>query len=277
MKQTTADANPTRTIATLVTFTWGDGNIEAYAASDERVTWTSQGWGGLTRTWNAQPKLAVGFTRQHGGAADAPITIDLPADVQPATGLVTGDPHGDVNVLVEEMDPTDPTTLRAVFEGTVTQATLNASGLDELVRLTVAGHKTRLEIPSGIAQTRNCAWRFGDDNCGVDVDALKQSATVTAISGVVVTLDVQGPSSRYYHRGYIERDGARIMVREYTTGFVYTLVQPPPPSWLNETVTVAPGCDKTATVCDDRWSNLERFCGIGIGIPASQPLFEVAR
>lgn len=275
MKQSELDTSSARLYATLLTFKWSD-QVRRYAAFNERVVRATSDWGGLVTTWDAAPAVKVEFQRQHGGAEDAPISILMPAALEPAGALVTGLPHAGVDVLVEEIEPGNDGTLRPVFFGRVVEATYNAAGLEGAVRLRVAGLKDRLSVQCGIAITNACVWTFGDGNCGVDVESLKVSATVDAIAGSVVTLDVAGPSARYYHRGWIMRDGARIMIREYTTGNDYTLVRPPPPGWSGQQVTLVPGCDKTRDVCDTRWSNLLRFGGAGLGIPAYNPVFESA-
>lgn len=273
MKQSELDTQAARLYATLVTFAWGS-SVERYAAYTDSLEYAPDYLPSVT--WEALPALKIEFSKQHGGVEDAPISITMPASKEPATGLVNGYPHADVSVLVGECDPSDVAgTLRPVFSGFVSEATLNALGQEEVVTLRVAGIKDKLFLPSGIAVTNTCPWIFGDANCKVDVEALKVSATVNAISGFVVTLSVTGPSSRYYHRGYIERGGARIMIREYTTGNDYTLVRPPHPDWLNQTVELAPGCDKTSGVCNTRWSNLQNFAGAGLGIPGYNPVIEL--
>lgn len=275
MRQSELDTAPARLYATLLTFRWED-QIRRYAAFVERVTRSTSDWGGLTTVWTAVPAMKIEFSKQHGGVEDAPVTIFMPADLDPATGLISGVPFADVDVLIEEMEPGNDDTLRPIFYGRVTEATYNPSGMQSTARLKVSGLKTALDVPCGAAITNTCIWLFGDASCQVDVDALKVSATVNAIDGSVVTLSVAGPSAGYYHRGWIERDGSRIMIREYTTGNDYTLVRPPPSSWNGQTVTLVPGCDKTKEVCENRWSNLERFGGAGLGIPGYNPIFETA-
>lgn len=154
------------------------------------------------------------------------------------------------------------------------------------VRLSFLHLKGLLDVPLGIPATTRCAWTLGDKTCGVDVASAAETATVLAIGRKSIQLSdpadfsvvTSKPDRRYWHRGYFERGGLRVGIRDWdelgTSKWIFSLVNDAPPEWVGEEVTIYPGCDKLPTTCDTRWSNLEQFGGFGIAIPAHHPVTE---
>jgi uncharacterized phage protein (TIGR02218 family) len=166
------------------------------------------------------------------------------------------------------ISPTDTRLVRAVR---------NADGRKGLVRLEFNTSKARLGMPLGISATPECSWALGDGNCQATVTT--ENATITAISRSTITVadvGVTGKAAGYWRRGYVTRNGLSIGIRDWTvsTGNL-KLVREPPAAWAGQAIVVTPGCDKRPTTCDTRFSNLERFGGFGIAIPARNPVDQI--
>ena len=52
------------------------------------------------------------------------------------------------------------------------------------------------------------------------------------------------------------------------------MLRRPPDNWLNKTVTLFSGCDKSAEICLSRYNNRDNFAGYGYAVPAYHPNFE---
>lgn len=163
---------------------------------------------------------------------------------------------------------------------------LNSEKEYRKIRLKFMHLKGLLQVPLGIAATPRCAWTLGDKSCGIDLEAEHETGTVSAIGRKSLTLTdpadfavvTSKPDNRYWHRGYFERGGLRVGIRDWSEissdKWTFALITDPPAEWLNQTVTLVPGCDKTPDICDTRWSNLEQFGGFGIAIPNHHPVVE---
>jgi len=114
-----------------------------------------------------------------------------------------------------------------------------------------------------------CNWRFGGEECGVNVaDAAYSKSktcdadcTTTELKGVDVT-----EADRYWRRGYVrftsgQNDGYRQTVDTSIVGQI-TLDNPMPyaPA-VGDTYTVRTGCDKTLFMCSGDYGNEANFGG----------------
>ena len=109
-----------------------------------------------------------------------------------------------------------------------------------------------------------------------DLDLLEESGAVGSITGhEIVITGLQAHSDGWWNRGFVERDGLQILIREWVSGTTFTLAKIPPADWDGEDLVVTPGCDKTATDCGSaKWKNQNRFGGIGYALPTYNPTFE---
>ena len=212
--------------------------------------------------------------------------IRMPLTVEPAISLTKGEPHAVVLVTIARRDqaPGSEVKERIVFFGWVAEATKNPGGKTAVARLVCVSLKDRLNVPLGIPALPQCGWTFGGRGCDIDLDSVREKTAQVPppivrieeldgkrirISGLTNTTE-----ERYYHRGYIEVDGLRIGIREYTTGDWFDLMVRPPASWELAEPIVTPGCDGYITTCRDRWSNEDRFLGLGIDTAPAHPVLE---
>jgi hypothetical protein len=267
MAENTLDTVASSRYVMTLAFSWGS-DTSRLAVHTDSVTVDSL-------LYTAAPRIEVDFKAFDGSIKDAPIDITMWKGYAPANTMLTGDPHAPVSVVVGECDPADIAgTWRQVFRGFLMKSVSRSQGRSDLVRMTFASHKAKANIPLGIIATGSCAWTFGDANCQVDTDALKETGTVTSISGSTIIVSGITTSSAYWHRGWIERDGVRLLIRTHASGTTLDLIKAPPASWLNEEAELTPGCDKALETCREQWDNEERFAGIGLKMPSYNPLYE---
>lgn len=110
-----------------------------------------------------------------------------------------------------------------------------------------------------------CNHRLGDNNCGVDTDALKVSTTVSSISsdGLEITLASDGGNADQWSRaGYLRRvsDGALRLVIDHT-GNVMTLAHPFRTLAGSDSVELFPGCAHNIQTCFDKFNNVINYGG----------------
>jgi len=261
------DQLPIKNYALLVTLSWA-GTTPRY------ISYTSDLVIGET-TYTAVPALAVEFPEFNGGVERSLLKVSLPTAKAPATFLSRPYPSPLVTVSVDEVDPTDPSsTRRALFQGTVLKVYRNPNGLPNLLTLEVGNALTRLDALLGLMALTTCPWNFGDTHCGKDLDLLKVSTTIFARDGVSLTLNYVTSEIKYWHRGYVIKDGISIMIRDANYSEL-TLMRLPPPEWAaGNSIVVIPGCDKTIETCRSRWSNESQFAGCGYAMPGYSPVFE---
>lgn len=162
------------------------------------------------------------------------------------------------------------------FTGLVATAEAYPNGDHGVIKIVGLPTKGMMDLYGGIPLTNQCAWILGEGKCGVDVDALSETALVDSIDGLQITFDsLATTTAGYWHRGFVSYDGLNIGVRIYTTGTSMELVALPPTSWVGKTVTLIPGCDGTIETCRSKFDSEETFGGAGYAIPSVNPILEI--
>jgi len=276
-------AEPTKKSLLFVTFSYGDPiTYVRYTDWDSDVVHPL-----LTpdTTYTSMTGMNVKLPKYSGLFKEAPCGIALPANAF-SNALSSGEPWPEVTVSIEELnlDP-DETVGRMLylFKGTVRRTIQNYRGNPDSVQVECENIKSGMTVALGIIATQHCNRNFGSlkgcDPGGavIGLSALLETGTLTAINGNTVTITgTTSPRNRYWHRGYVEYLGLRIVIREWvnTATTTFELVKPPPAAWLNKSVTVAPGCDKTRGTCI-LWNNENHFNGPGYAMPPYHPVMEV--
>lgn len=215
---------------------------------------------------------------------DVNLSTTFPADIS------SGEPAAPVFVKIRELvleaipgypSPTASSDDLVHFEGRLVKATRNYKSRAGVVGLEFLPTRARLDLPLGLVCGDQCAWPFGEPRtCKIDTAPLKNAATVANVAvGIDLTINgatVPGSSPQrdnYYRGGYVERNGLRILIRDwiYTSPTIFRLSQKPPAEWQNHVVTLTPGCDKSRASCRDRWSNEVNFGGFGFAMPSYDP------
>lgn len=253
--------------AVAIQFSWGaTPTVARYVTGTESVLIEGETFVPIAEM---EPSLAA----MHGGTEDSLFEVKLPL-VPPLTTMCRPYAHAPVSAVVWELDPADPAGKRVVYRGTIAKTVLNATGVRGLVLVTVAGYKSRLGFPLGIAVTADCPWTFGDSNCCKELTALQESYVVASVSGRTITLtDLESPRDDYWVWGSAAYDGLTLQITK-ESGDVLTLKRRPPPEWDNASITLTPGCDQKLATCR-LWDNEHRFGGAGIAMQNYHPIIEL--
>jgi hypothetical protein len=274
-------AEPEKESLLFVTFSYGSGpTYVRYTDWDSDLVHPDN-----AQTYSSLTAMQVELPKMTGLFKESPAGLLLPANTF-TLDLSSGEPWPEVTVRIEELtqDP-DETIGRmlTLYVGTVRRTIRHYRGNPDSVNIEVENLKSAFTVPMGIIATHHCNWFFGStagcDPSGLDIaiDTLKETGTLTAINGHQVTITgLTSPRDLYWNRGHVEIDGLRILIREWTNAATTTfeLVKSPPADWLNASVTVTPGCDKTVETCR-LWANEEHFAGPGYAMPPYHPVLEI--
>lgn len=267
-----------------VEFKWGDPSSPSYT---RYTNWDSD----VTISGNSftsQKKLKVTLPEDRGTLSISPATIVLPFGDAISSAVAVGDPAAPVTVTLYEVvlspDEVSSDTF-IVFKGRVTSAVKNYQSKKGLVAYKAVRSLGRLDVPLGMPCNAQCTFQFTGNGCEISPSGLAQTGTLEAfnnqrvaeISGLTQPPFFGGGSvDSYWRKGYVEKDGIRISIKDWNVAYpdIFQLSRLPPASWDGASVTVFPGCDKTAATCADQWNNIDNFGGFGIGMPAYKPIFE---
>lgn len=226
-----------------------------------------------------ETRLAVTSAAQTGTVKTEPWTA-LMVPVEPLIYLIRDSAFAPVTCTISEVDPTDPSPVPTIlWSGPVTQTWNNPREAPGTIKFEIADPRLFIQYPLGVESKTTCARTFGDVWCGVDLAPLKQSATITAISGNLISassLSIPGGKpDNYFSAGVVNYDGLSISIVDGSAGVSsLRLLQKPPPEWTGVTAVFTPGCSKTYTgprSCT-AWENTARFFGVGIRKPSASPL-----
>lgn len=260
----------------LLAVSW-EGGTAHYARQREPITIDGQ-------LYAAMPEMELEFPSISGGLEDNPVKLTVPDAAHPFDKMiVSAFPEVEIRVLEGDYEDTDAEP-QIQWVGIIQKTLARYKGKTRLMQLTVVGRKFFLkDVSLGLKATDRCPWFFGDRNCGATVASV--SATVSTISGTTVNFSslpqdsVKGSWDQgRYTRGYVEKDGLRILIREHRVGSAQFILSKAPPqstgwTWEGATVTVHEGCDKTIPACEAHGQQL-RYAGIGIRMPKHNPIIE---
>ena len=238
------------------------------------------------------PSIKLAFDSPlHGGTDDSVAELTLRYDASPMSELIRPRPHANVNVVVYEYDAASD-NFRVLYRGIVTRATVKPGGVDGIVKLKIAGSKSKLGLTVlGMPALSTCIWAFGNENqspCGKDIAANTYTGAITTmnVSGhptrIVFTFDGDPPDLNplRFDRGYVTVDGLRITTRRYVSddagsppAVTFDLREIPPDSWAGQPATITSGCNQTIDNCRF-WANESQFMGYGIAMQPRNPMFE---
>lgn len=131
----------------------------------------------------------------------------------------------------------------------------------------------RLQNNIGRVVGPGCDAQLGDARCKVNLDALRISATVTAVAShrdltasALAAYFTDTPSG-YFGFGEItwtsgSNVGTRIEVQTHSAGGVLKLaLAMPRPILVGDAFTIVPGCDRSKAVCKSKFNNVPNFRG----------------
>lgn len=274
---------PALQVATLVTLTFGaTPTVVRYTNWTENIVLGSD-------TFLSETTLEVELGQQHGGTEDKPSKLTIASGREPFNRLITGYRHARVVSKVEEIVPGNSATRRVLHYGSIGFVTRNPNGKPGIVRADLIGLKARIaEVRGSIPMTSTCDHIFNSDIslCRVvGADAWKQLGTVSGIHATeknVVICTLPGVSSpavelaaERFRRGRVTVDGLSLQIKKSREDGSFEMFGLIPPWWVGANCEVSPGCDGRIESCR-LWNNENNFRGLGIKIPARNPVFEEA-
>ena len=240
-------------------------------------------WGQDTLGFVSTPGMEVDLPENTGVFDQRRAKILLPKD-DFTSEVSNGLPFSPMFIRIEELtgglQAGDSGSRRVIFNGRVVETVQNHQGRNGTVLFEALTPKARLDIRMGLPATHHCVWTLFGRGCGLNQASHQESGTIDAIDGkeiTVTTADIINKTGKFWHRGRLELDGIRISIQDWSDAdpTKFYLTRRVPDHWLTEGgILFVPGCDKTIETCRARWSNEERFCGLGYAIPPHNPLFE---
>jgi hypothetical protein len=264
---------------TLLTFFHGEG----LGTREKYTDWDESFLG-----HKSEPRMSISLPANTGSFDKKELRILMPVD--PFTSLASnGSPHSPIYVQIEEVTqglfPGDQPSQKVLYSGRVVRSIRNYQGRDNMVGFFALLIKSRLDVPMGLPCNHHCAWALFHGGCGVVEASFDEVGEIDSQDGTIATVTTpavlsQGASdARFWKRGYLEKDGLRLSIRDYdgatNTGKFY-LARAAPDSWIGGTADIRfiPGCDKTVETCRARYNAEEFFMGMGYAIPAYHPVLD---
>lgn len=274
-----AYARPEKEGFILVTFFHGTD-----LGTQERYTDWDQDFLGHT----SEPRMALSIPENEGTFDKRELRITLPLDIF-TTRASSSVPHSRMYVIIEELTQGlltgDQASQKVLYAGRIVRTIRNFQGSNGKASFFALPVKARLDVPMGLPCNHHCAWNLFKGGCGVSEATFDLLTDIDSRDGTEVTITdaavtVPGDTDfRYWKRGYMEKDGLRIAIRDYDgevdSSKLFT-ARPVPLDWVGGTndIRIVPGCDKTVEVCISRFNAEEFFLGLGYAIPAYNPNFE---
>jgi len=258
---------PDKHAVSLVEFKYGDPDDPVYARYTDDVKDTPA----VNAVFSSAPEMDVKLPPSNGVFKEKELLVTLKTD-DFAEMISSGEPVSQVWVRVWEMVTGE--TTRLVWRGKATRAVRNYQGKRNHTLVEAFNTKSSLDVALGVMATHTCHHIFTKRGCRV-VAPPEIGSIATVVDNVITIGGLAAHVNKYWHRGYIWREGIQVGIREWISGTSFTLSRRPPSSWVNEQVTVYPGCDRTIEICRTVWNNEQNFGGIGYAMVNRNPLYEV--
>jgi len=232
-------------------------------------------------TYTSFPEFQVKLPDRSGGFEEKELTVEISIeDSTLLARIINGYPFAPVKVDVYEYIFNDVTgaepEIKHLYRGKIAAATNNVNKMRDVIRVTVTNDKSRMNFPLGMTANVQCDWTLGDNNCQATV--VPYVGEVESVQSTVMVLTAApNPGtypSRLFNKGFVERNGIRILIKEWISGEVFYLAKPVPPEWVGEDVTVNSGCDRALQTCVGIYDNQPRFLGLGYLMSAHNPIYE---
>lgn len=268
--QTLFDSGKVLTTAELVTITLSGGQVFNWTSYDRPVT-----LGGTT--WTLGPGLQTSRLKWTAGIEVDTLTLTLFGDTGTLINgsaimpFINGGGLDGARVQAWRAYTDLPTS---AWVGKLHRFTGNVSDIDRPNKVEAAIQVRSIfelldqQLPRNVYQAQ-CNNSLYDVPCGISRAAKTETSTVSTASDSL-RLNF-GASSLGHADGYFDLGAVRFTsganngvlrtVRRHASG-VITLVQPLPlPAAVGDTFSIYPGCDRSLTTCNSKFSNSNRFRG----------------
>ena len=273
-----AGARPEKQSYLLVEFRHGDG-----ASQREKYTDWQQDVTGFVST----PNMDVRVPENTGTFEDRECRIILPSDTF-ADRAGNGLRHSPIFVRVREVTEGlalgDVNTERTLFRGRVMRVIKNFQGASTRVAFFCLSAKasSRLKnVKMGLPCNHHCVWTLFGAGCQLNQASFEANADIDSVDGKEITVTDTNVQSltRQWRRGYIEYEGLRIPISDWSSSdpTKFYTARRVPDDWIGTSgnaIKFVPGCNKTIEECRTTYNNEQHFGGFGFAIPAYQPNIE---
>jgi hypothetical protein len=177
------------------------------------------------------------------------------------------------------------------FKGRVERIIHNYQRRPGLVAFQALLVRDRLDVPLGLQMNHHDEARIFGPMSGLVQASHQQTGQIAVIDGKEITISTPravitnptapgGDNSRFWERGWLEKDGARIGIHIWTIAdpSVFVLRERPPASWLlagAASILFVPGSHGTIEDARDVWDDEEHFLGYGYATPSYNPIINV--
>lgn len=118
--------------------------------------------------------------------------------------------------------------------------------------------------------SRSCPFALYGNECGLDPNDFSTSASVVSISGTTLVLSFAGTfANGYFDAGFVQFGSEKRMIRLHQ-GASFTLSRTFTSIAISDSVTIFPGCSHSHLICQEKFTNQERFGGLPY-IPLENP------
>jgi hypothetical protein len=243
-------------------------------------------------TYIALPMEVKGL--HNSGSLDIdPISIDVAAGRTFFDALARRVPFAPIFLYITEVitaiGPSGTSTesiKHAIGDYKLQRVTKNPEKRQGLIRCEFEHHKkTPEKVRLGMACNPGCEWTLGDKSCqitptpetGTVATIVRKKLSLTNPTDTAVVTTKPSGTFPYWYRGFVELDGLRIGIRDWTdSSYDFELEIDPPASWVGQVVTLHPGCGKDPGDCVGKFANAAHFGGFGIAVPSYDPGLEVS-
>lgn len=204
----------------------------------------------------------TGFTQ---GAQQEPFTITLPRILEVVQLFNGTPPSTPITLIARRFHKDDPDNEATVYwVGTVGNVRSKDAVTAEVIGLSISSTTRRTGLRA--CWEVNCIHALYDNGCKVDKELWRHVTTITAMTGTTLTVGSLGVDAAQYAGGFVEweatAEGAidRRPI-DNVAGLVLNLLGRSDRLEIGQEVSIFPGCDLSAEMCDGTYANLENHGG----------------
>jgi uncharacterized phage protein (TIGR02218 family) len=244
----------------LYEFAWG-GQVWRYTSADRDLEYPDASG----TMWTAIPISDNGFTQ---GAQQEPFVVTLPRSLEMCQLFKGTPPSTSIAMIARRFHKDDAANEAIVYwVGTVG----SVKGIDA-----VKAEVTGLSISQTIRRTGNrlgwevnCPHALFDAGCKLPKGLWRHDTTLTGIAGVDITVAdlLPGLTGVNYSGGFIEWDATgfdsvdRRPIDTAVSGTTFTLLGRADRLTIGQAISIYPGCDLSAEMCNGTFNNLPNHGG----------------
>lgn len=211
--------------------------------------------------------------RQTGEASADALNIEVPLDLELLGIYRIYPPSTPIELTIWDKDLGDPSAL-VQWVGILSDVTLKRrAGKARLVCRPLSSEQdnTGLRLVWG----RQCPYALYDANCRVDKELYRTTAALASAAGITVTAGLfAGQPDGWFTGGFIEWEAVSGAVEQRGidehVGTTLTLLGGSVELVAGLEVRAYPGCARSVSVCDSKFSNVENYGGVP-ALPGSSP------